>query len=282
MPASNIKGGHDEWWQSPSPPPGKNGEYLSMAGSTKAYEEHAKSVIGHISHIYERRYDSYTRPKRLWIHEEEDSPVRVWTKDLEGDVQDSSSSCLRDMLMNCTQPPSEGKLSRRIIILERMTRRLLDSTVFAFNTKDSGVDPSVELQDHITFELSASGQRASWKLLENRLATLEAACTDHMDEFAQRAVMEEKSAAIRQARSAGQLTKIATIIVPCTFVASIFSMGGSFAAGEKNLYVYWVISVPITIVLLLWVLHEDIDGGIRGGVKDGIRAVKERIYRSMR
>ncbi|TGO47240.1 hypothetical protein BCON_0287g00100 [Botryotinia convoluta] len=65
-------------------------------------------------------------------------------------------------------------------------------------------------------------------------------------------------AANRQARSAGQLTKIATAVVPSTVVASVFSMGGNFAAGEKLFLVYWAISLPVTLALLIWVLHEDI------------------------
>lgn len=67
----------------------------------------------------------------------------------------------------------------------------------------------------------------------------------------------EAQDAERQARSDVQLTKIATIVVPCTFIASIFSMGVSFAAGEGLLYVYWAISVPITVVLFVWVLQKE-------------------------
>lgn len=70
----------------------------------------------------------------------------------------------------------------------------------------------------------------------------------------------QTTTANRMARSSGQLTKIATIIVPCTFVASIFSMGGDFAAGESLFYVYWIISVSTTVGLLSWILHEDIAG----------------------
>lgn len=62
----------------------------------------------------------------------------------------------------------------------------------------------------------------------------------------------------RHARSAGQLTKITTVIVPCSFVASIFSMGGAFGAGEHLFFVHWARSVTITVALLSWVLHGDI------------------------
>lgn len=77
---------------------------------------------------------------------------------------------------------------------------------------------------------------------------------EYMEIFAQRATMEESFAARSQARSAGQLTIIATVAVPCAFVASIFSMGGPFAAGEPLFGVYWAISIPATLILLIWVL----------------------------
>lgn len=119
----------------------------------------------------------------------------------------------------------------------------------------------------------------SWKFLDGKLQFTEEFLNDHMKMYSARSAMEETyeskmqsresmrqtkeanrqtAAANRMARSSGQLTKIATIIVPCTFVASIFSMGGDFAAGESLFYVYWIISVPITLGLLSWILHEDI------------------------
>lgn len=118
-----------------------------------------------------------------------------------------------------------------------------------------------------------------WEFLDEKLQYVEEYLNGHMKMYSARSTMEEAyeakmqsresmkqtreanrqtAAANRMARSSGQLTKIATIIVPCTFVASIFSMGGDFAAGESLFYVYWIVSVPITVGLLTWILHEDI------------------------
>ncbi|GFP55086.1 hypothetical protein TASIC1_0004071100 [Trichoderma asperellum] len=118
-----------------------------------------------------------------------------------------------------------------------------------------------------------------WDFLDEKLRYIDDFLNDHMKMYSARSTMEETyeskmqsresmrqtreanrqtAAANRMARSSGQLTKIATIIVPCTFVASIFSMGGDFAAGESLFYVYWIISVPITLGLLFWILHEDV------------------------
>jgi hypothetical protein len=122
-----------------------------------------------------------------------------------------------------------------------------------------------EQGQHDTIKPEMERERRLWRRLEAKLEVLDSSLSHHMDEYAQRAAIEESFEARkqtydanRQARSAGQLTKIATIIVPCTFVASIFSMGGSFAAGEDLFYVYWAVSLPITVALLVWVLQIDI------------------------
>ncbi|KAF9696478.1 hypothetical protein EKO04_005204 [Ascochyta lentis] len=120
------------------------------------------------------------------------------------------------------------------------------------------IEPRVEPELRAAAQLALERERRSWARLIDKLATMEATISNHMEEYSQRAAMEESFAAGRQARSAGQLTKIATVIVPCTFVASIFSMGGSFAAGEDLFYVYWAISVPMTAALLVWVIHKEV------------------------
>ncbi|KAI2606547.1 hypothetical protein GGR54DRAFT_633402 [Hypoxylon sp. NC1633] len=97
----------------------------------------------------------------------------------------------------------------------------------------------------------------SWKMIYEMLARTEAIIADHMEMWSQRAAFEQTVAANRSARTSGQITKIATIVVPGSFVASIFSMGRRFAAGEDYFYVYWAISIPVTILLLAWVLLGD-------------------------
>ncbi|KAK6206032.1 hypothetical protein LQW54_007971 [Pestalotiopsis sp. IQ-011] len=103
-----------------------------------------------------------------------------------------------------------------------------------------------------------SEEKRSWKMIYETACKMESNVAEHMEMWSQSAALEQASAANRSARTSGQLTKIATIIVPCTFVGSIFSMGGRFAAGEDLFFVYWAISIPATIMLLVWVLHDDI------------------------
>ncbi|CEI70284.1 unnamed protein product [Fusarium venenatum] len=105
----------------------------------------------------------------------------------------------------------------------------------------------------------AKSEHESWTFLEARLEAAEITLGNHLEMFAQHSALVHSEAANMMARSSGQLTKIAIVIVPCSFVASIFSMGGNFAAGESLFFVYWTVSLPITLVLLTWVLSKDKD-----------------------
>lgn len=112
-------------------------------------------------------------------------------------------------------------------------------------------------------------ERQNWVLILEKLNLLEQDFRDHMEMFSQRAALlqalqaedqtkeagRQSREANRMARSSGQLTKIATVIVPCSFVASMFSMGDDFAAGKRLFFLYWVISMPATLILLIWVIH---------------------------
>ncbi|KUI69869.1 hypothetical protein VM1G_04949 [Cytospora mali] len=95
--------------------------------------------------------------------------------------------------------------------------------------------------------LSSSEREAlNWAHLHGKLERAEQDIRDHMERYSQRAALmqmveaakqtdeankltaqglKQTDASNRMARSSGQLTKIATVIVPCSFVASIFSMG---------------------------------------------------------
>lgn len=84
----------------------------------------------------------------------------------------------------------------------------------------------------------AEGQQDQepWDRLQEMVTNMRTEVAEHMEIFAQRATMEESFAARNQARSAGQLTIIATVAVPCAFVESIFSMGGAVRRGGAPIW----------------------------------------------
>jgi hypothetical protein len=132
----------------------------------------------------------------------------------------------------------------------RMKKMRLQQIMWSFQCKQPA---------NIHSKFHRSAEHESWTALEEMLDAADSTLGDHMAMFAQRSALAQADAAERQAKSSSQLTKIATFIVPCTFVASIFSMGGDFAAGERLFYIYWTISLPITAILLTWVMVNDPD-----------------------
>lgn len=145
-------------------------------------------------------------------------------------------------------------------------------------------------------QMYLSEEKRAWKMLYDTQCSLESKVAEHLEMWSLRAALDQASEAQRQAkeaqnqtaeankqtaeanrmaRTSGQLTKIATIIVPCTFVGSIFSMGGRFAAGEDLFFVYWAITVPVTVILLAWVLHDDIQASFEK-MKERYKRFQER------
>lgn len=132
----------------------------------------------------------------------------------------------------------------------------------------------------------ASEEGRAWKFLEEKLRGMDEIISSHMEMYTVRANMEEAheakiqsresylqtEATNKMARSSGQLAKIATVVVPCTFVASVLSMNGDFAAGERLFYVYWAISVPVTLILLFWVIDNEMSRGV-SDCKEWVKSV---------
>ena len=58
----------------------------------------------------------------------------------------------------------------------------------------------------------------------------------------------EKSMA--NSKSLSRLTILGFVFVPVSFMASFFSMGGDFAVGESRFWVYFVVTVPLTLAIL--------------------------------
>ncbi|CVL02714.1 uncharacterized protein FMAN_00213 [Fusarium mangiferae] len=166
--------------------------------------------------------------------------------------QSKYASLLGSTSRNSRNVPSYEKYQELMEIRQsiREKKRDLQNIMWSFQCRTEQEEDSDSM---------AQGEHESWAILEEKLEAAESTLGDHLEMFAQRSALVQAEAANRMARSSGQLTKIATIIVPCSFVASIFSMGGNFAAGEPLFFVYWTISVPITLILLAWVFSNDED-----------------------
>lgn len=57
--------------------------------------------------------------------------------------------------------------------------------------------------------------------------------------------VRETITANTQSRQVGYLTFLATLFLPISFIASIFSMGGKFSVGEQLFWVFWAFALPV-------------------------------------
>jgi hypothetical protein len=66
------------------------------------------------------------------------------------------------------------------------------------------------------------------------------------------------------AKSLSKITVLTMLFIPLSTVASIFSMGGDFLPGNARAWVYWVVSIPVLMMLayLYW-RQELVEGLIR-------------------
>ena len=56
-----------------------------------------------------------------------------------------------------------------------------------------------------------------------------------------------------EARLVSRITILALIFIPLSFSASIFSMGGDFQPGGSRFWVYFAVSIPMLLLILIFV-----------------------------
>jgi hypothetical protein len=73
--------------------------------------------------------------------------------------------------------------------------------------------------------------------------TLRSVITGHVN-------LMETEKSISDSKSLSRLTILGFIFVPVSFVCSFFSMGGDFALGQNKFWIYFVVVVPLTLLIL--------------------------------
>ncbi|KAK0647672.1 hypothetical protein DIS24_g7547 [Lasiodiplodia hormozganensis] len=120
-------------------------------------------------------------------------------------------------------------------------------------------------------------ERQSWHALRSRAHALHARFAATLATYEQRAAIEQSVLANEQsvlsnkqsmlaneqsvlannqARSVGRLSALATVLVPFSVVAGIFSMSGRFAAGEDLFWVFWILAVSFSGGFVGWLFFE--------------------------
>jgi CorA-like Mg2+ transporter protein len=95
----------------------------------------------------------------------------------------------------------------------------------------------------------AEWEEEEWKFVETRLHSFRQRVNSTAEIYTQAISVEEARSANAQARSVARLTALATIFVPISIIAAIFSMGGAYGVGQSEFWVFFVVTVPVLIIL---------------------------------
>ena len=95
-----------------------------------------------------------------------------------------------------------------------------------------------------------------WNYLLTKINELAAALIRTSDNLTTHMDWIENQMAQQQSRDINRLTWLGAIFVPLSFVCSIFSMGESFAPGDRFFWIYFVIAVPSMVLVSLLVMPD--------------------------
>jgi len=138
-----------------------------------------------------------------------------------------------------TQPWTEREFGR--LVRAKSALESTDMSLF-YNMDALGIGGKSQIGEEWETEV--------WKSLRNALMTLKTRLDIMLEAYTQAVSVRESIVANKQARQVGYLTSLATLFVPVSFIAAVFSMGGDYAAGQQRFYLFWAISLPIAVVAL--------------------------------
>ena len=84
-------------------------------------------------------------------------------------------------------------------------------------------------------------EAADWRSLLDNGRSLANMFDNLMAEFVQ-------DGSIQESRGVGRLTKLATVLVPFSITAGIFSMGDDYLVGKPLFWVFWVVAIPLVLL----------------------------------
>jgi len=87
--------------------------------------------------------------------------------------------------------------------------------------------------------------------LFNRLLTYQSWAEKLLGVITAHVNLMETEKSITDSKSLSRLTILGFVFVPVSFVCSFFSMGGDFAVGENKFWVFWVVVLPLTLVIVV-------------------------------
>lgn len=132
------------------------------------------------------------------------------------------------------QPRGFGRLVRARLALESI------ATDLRINMEALGIGTS---QGPVV----AAWEVDSWQSVREALVGSKRRLDILWEAYSEAVSVRESITSNKQGRQVGYLTSLATLFIPVSLVAAIFSMGGDFAAGGSHFWVYWVVSIPVVV-----------------------------------
>ncbi|POS71203.1 hypothetical protein DHEL01_v210407 [Diaporthe helianthi] len=130
-----------------------------------------------------------------------------------------------------------------------------------FDTRGDGV--SFTTSEGSTRKLQIRSQNESdlseWDHLEDTRQYASGFIERTMNSYLQAATAEVAKFANLQAKTSKKITFLATLFVPASLCAAVLALPGySGAQGAQRLWLFWVVSVPIAIILAVTLLFKDL------------------------
>ena len=119
--------------------------------------------------------------------------------------------------------------------IDLVIRFLTTQETFCYGDEQEEIEEVLDEFLHLAKSMETYGQR-----LENMLPVLASVIqlVDSRRSFAETA-------------NISRLTILALVFVPLTFVASLFSMSGEIAPGQRRFWLYFAVAVPMTLLVFV-------------------------------
>jgi hypothetical protein len=88
-----------------------------------------------------------------------------------------------------------------------------------------------------------------WKSIRDITQVVEDITNTFANNYLQYVTIQEAHVSNGSAESLSRITVLTMLFIPLSTVASIFSMGGDFLPGSTKAWVFWVVAIPVLVVL---------------------------------
>ncbi|KAH8724831.1 hypothetical protein GQ44DRAFT_739954 [Phaeosphaeriaceae sp. PMI808] len=88
-----------------------------------------------------------------------------------------------------------------------------------------------------------------WKSIRDITHVVEEMTKKFSENYLQYVSIQEAHHSNGSAQSLSRITVLTMLFIPLSTIASIFSMGGDFLPGETKAWIFWIVAIPVLVVL---------------------------------